>query len=265
MNRRLVLGTAAGLAGYLAWQAFRPQYDFRDKTVLISGGSRGLGLVMARQLARASARLGLIARDADELARAADELGHWDARVITTVGDLKERDDIRRWIGDARRDLGPIDVLINDAGIIGVGPVEEMRDEDFDAAMQTHFWATLHTTLEVIPEMKARGVGRIVNITSIGGKIAVPHMLPYTASKFAQVGLSEGLRAELARYGIVVITVCPGLMRTGSHMNAEFKGRHDEEYGWFALGNAIPGLSMNAERAARKSWQLVRAATPKSC
>jgi short-subunit dehydrogenase len=252
MNRNLLLLGAAGAAGYLTWRALKPRYDFRGKTVLITGGSRGLGLVLARQLARRGANLGIIARDQAELDRAADELRRSGARVSATAGDLKDRADIRRFVADARRALGPIDVLINNAGIIGVGPLEEMREEDFELAMRTHFWASLYTCMDVVPEMKARGHGRIVNVTSIGGKVAVPHMLPYTASKFAQVGLSEGLRAELAKDGIVVTTVVPGLMRTGSHVNAEFKGRHEEEYAWFASGTAVPGLSASAECAARR-------------
>jgi len=249
--RRLLLGAAAA-GGYLAWRALKPRYDFRNRTVLITGGSRGLGLILARQLAAAGARLGLIARDQDELDAAAFELRSHGTRVSVTAGDLKDRAAIRRFVGESRSALGPIDVLINDAGIICVGPLEETTEEDFEVAMRTHFWASLYTTLEVLPEMKARRQGRIVNITSIGGKIAVPHMLPYVASKFAAVGLSEGLRAELAKDGIVVTTVCPGLMRTGSHVNAEFKGRNDQEYAWFALGNAVPGLSMSADRAARQ-------------
>jgi short-subunit dehydrogenase len=216
-------------AGYLAWKVLRPRYDFRGRNVLITGGSRGLGLVMARQLAVRGARLGLMARDEVELFRAVKELKRRGATVSATVGDLKDRTDIRRFISESRGNLGPVDVLINNAGVIGVGPLETMTEADFDVALRTHFWATLYTTLEVIPEMKSRGAGRILNIASFGGKIAVPHMLPYTASKFAQVGLSNGLRAELARFGIVVTTVCPGLMRTGGHSNAEFKGQNEQE------------------------------------
>jgi NAD(P)-dependent dehydrogenase (short-subunit alcohol dehydrogenase family) len=250
--RNLLLAGAAGVGGYWLYQALKPRYDFKNRTALITGGSRGLGLVLARQLAARGARLGLMARDQDELDQAAFELRSHGTRVSVTAGDLKNREDVRRFVGEARAALGPIDVLINDAGIIGVGPLEVMTEEDFELAMRTHFWGALYTTLEVLPEMKTRRQGRIVNITSIGGKVAVPHLLPYCASKFAAVGLSEGLRGELSKYGITVTTVCPGLMRTGSHLNAEFKGRNDEEYAWFALGNAIPGLSMSAERAASK-------------
>jgi len=250
--RNLLMAGAAGVGGYMLWRALKPRYDFRDRTVLITGGSRGLGLVIARQLAAKGARLGLMARDQDELDQAAFELRSHGTRVSVTAGDLKDREDVRRFVGESRSALGPIDVLINDAGVIGVGPLDEMTEVDFDLAMRTHFWGALYTTLEVLPEMKTRGQGRIVNITSIGGKVSVPHLLPYCASKFAAVGLSEGLRGELSKFGITVTTVCPGLMRTGSHLNAEFKGRNDEEYAWFALGNAIPGLSMSADRAASK-------------
>ncbi|MCI0705341.1 MAG: SDR family oxidoreductase [Planctomycetia bacterium] len=251
MNRTLLLG-ALGVGGYLMYRALKPRYDFHNKHVVITGGSRGLGLVLARQLADAGARLSICSRDANELARAVGDLAARGARVVAIECDVTERDRVREFIAVARQRNGPLDVLVNNAGVIRVGPMEEMLEEDFEQALQTHFWAALYTILEVVPEMKARAAGRIVNISSIGGKIAVPHLLPYTASKFALVGLSEGLRVELARHGIVVTTVCPGLMRTGSHLNAEFKGRHEEEYAWFALGSAIPGFSMSAETAACK-------------
>jgi len=108
----------------------------------------------------------------------------------------------------------------------------------------------------VLPSMRRQGGGRIVNISSIGGRIAVPHLLPYSASKFALVGLSDGLRAELARDGILVTTVCPGLMRIGSPLNASFKGQRAKEYAWFAVGGSLPLVSIRAESAAR---QILRA------
>lgn len=101
--------------------------------------------------------------------------------------------------------------------------------------------------------MRARRRGRIVNITSIGGKVGMPHLLPYTCAKFATVGLSEGLRAELGREGIRVTTIVPGLMRTGSHLKAMFRGQHEQEFTWFSLGASLPLVSMGAERAARQS------------
>jgi short-subunit dehydrogenase len=122
--------------------------------------------------------------------------------------------------------------------------------------MQAHFWGPLNTIMAVLPAMRQKKAGRIVNISSIGGKISVPHLVPYSASKFALVGLSKGLRAELMKDGISVTTVCPGLMRTGSPRNAEFKGKHHYEYAWFSISDALPLLTVSAENAAR---QVVRA------
>ena len=136
--------------------------------------------------------------------------------------------------------------------MISVGPLEEQTLGDFEQLMAIMFWGTVYPTLEVLPAMRARRSGRIVNITSIGGKVSVPHLLPYSTAKFAAVGFSEGLRAELARDGIVVTTVAPGLMRTGSHLNALFKGQHRQEFGWFSLGASLPITSTSAEGAARR-------------
>ncbi|MBA2260336.1 MAG: SDR family NAD(P)-dependent oxidoreductase, partial [Acidobacteria bacterium] len=136
--------------------------------------------------------------------------------------------------------------------VIQVGPLEHMTLEDFENAMATHFWGPLYLMMALIPVMRRRGFGRIINIASIGGKVAVPHMAPYCASKFALVGLSDSVRSELDQYGIRVTTVCPGLMRTGSPINADMKGKHEAEYAWFAISDATPGLSTSAEHAARR-------------
>ena len=109
--------------------------------------------------------------------------------------------------------------MVNNAGMIQVGPLATTTKEDFVTALDVMFWGTLYPTLAVLPQMRARGRGHIVNITSIGDLVSVPHLLPYTCAKFAAVGLSEGLRAELGPVGIRVTTVVPGLMRTGSYFS----------------------------------------------
>jgi short-subunit dehydrogenase len=155
-------------------------------------------------------------------------------------------------LDQVRQRCGSIDVLVNNAGVIEVGPAETMSIADYQEAMATNFWGMLYPTLGVLPDMRARRSGRIVNITSIGGKLGIPHLLPYSASKFAAVGFSEGLRTEVSFDGIKVVTVCPGLMRTGSPRNAIFRGRHRSEYAWFSITDALPGLSISAEHAARR-------------
>jgi NAD(P)-dependent dehydrogenase (short-subunit alcohol dehydrogenase family) len=178
--------------------------------------------------------------------------------VLTVAADVGIRSDAERAVTQAAGRFGTVDVLINNAGIIQVGPFEHQRAEDYDAAMKTHFWGPLYTVLAALPHMRREGHGRIVNISSIGGRISVPHMLPYSASKFALAGFSEGLRTELARDHIVVTTVFPGLMRTGSPVNALFKGQRPQEYAWFAIADSLPLATIGVERAAHQILQACR-------
>jgi NAD(P)-dependent dehydrogenase (short-subunit alcohol dehydrogenase family) len=228
------------------------EYDFKNKTVLITGGSRGLGLVMAREFAREGARVAICARDERELERARIDLQKFGGEVMAVQCDVTNRLEVNDMVAAVNRRFGHVDVLVNNAGVIQVGPLEVMTNEDFELAMNAHFWAPLNTILAVLPSMRLRKAGRIVNITSIGGKVSVPHLVPYSASKFALVGLSKGLRAELAKDGITVTTICPGLMRTGSPRNADFKGQHRFEYAWFSISDALPLLTVSAENAARQ-------------
>ncbi len=234
------------------------RWDLRDRTVVVTGGSRGLGLLIARELVAEGARVAIGARDEDTLERARRDLTERGGRVVAVRCDVTDPASVERLVGETLSRLGPIDALVNCAGTVTVGPAREMRLDDFHRAMDTNFWGALHAILAVLPGMRARGAGRIVNITSIGGRISVPHLLPYSASKFALVGLSEGLRAELAAEGIQVSTICPGLMRTGSPRHAWFKGRHRAEYAWFSVADALPLVSMDADRAARQVVDALR-------
>jgi len=245
----LALGIATGIAA----ARFLPStYDIREKTVFISGGSRGLGLLLAREFARRGAKVAISARDADALARATDDLKQITRHVLSMESDITMREEADAALDQVRRKFGPIDVLVNNAGTICVGPLEVMTIDDFRDSLNTHFWGPYFASMAVLGEMQSRRQGRIVNISSIGGKICVPHLLPYCVGKFALTGFSEGLRSALLKDNIYVTTVCPGLMRTGSSRNALFKGNNEAEYAWFATSDALPGLSMNAERAARR-------------
>ena len=237
---------ARAIRQYARW------YDLHGKTVLITGGSRGLGLALGREFVSRGACVAICARDVEELERASSDLVRPSRPVLALPCDVSNMEEVGRMAEAVREHFGAIDVLVNNAGVIEVGPVETMTMADYEEALDINLRGPLHTMLAVIPEMRQRGEGRIVNITSIGGKIAVPHMTPYTTSKFALVGLSKAMRAELAKDGIVVTTVCPGLMRTGSPRNATFKGQHRSEYAWFSISDSLPLLTVSAERAARR-------------
>lgn len=252
-NNNGLLWAAAGVTAFLAARALYRninKYSFENRVVVITGASRGLGLVLARQLAEEGAKLAICARDADELETARRELTGMGADVMAITCDVTDRNQVQSMLSSIRERFSQIDVLINNAGVIQVGPMESMTIHEYEEAMKTHFWAPLYTMLSVIPHMKENKEGRIVNISSVGGKISLPHQIPYSASKFALVGLSEGMHAELKKDGIVVTTVCPGLTRTGSPRNVIIKGQHEKEYAWFKTADSLPFMTMSAEQTA---------------
>lgn len=256
-NAALALG---GLTAALRFLPTLSPYSFNQRHVLITGGSRGLGLALAYQLIKEGARVTLLARDAHELVEAAVRLRsiRSNAEVAPIVCDLSKKEEIILALNRAHTELGRIDAVINNAGAISFGPIETMELSDYRALLDVHLNAVIEITHELIPYFKKWGGGRIVNISSIGGKIPVPHMAPYCASKFALAGFSRSAAVELAEYGITITTVYPGLMRTGSPIQAVFKGDHEKEFAWFAAGDLIPGLSMSADRAARQILNAAR-------
>lgn len=245
----IAIGTTAAIRKY---RANRQRRRLAGEVALVTGGSRGLGFAVARELLAADCRVAICARDEHELRNAAAMLGRGEAELLTVVCDVSSRDAVQQMVQQIESWAGRIDILVNNAGEISVGPLENAEIEDFERAMAVMFWGVLYPSFAVLDGMKRRGHGRIANITSIGGKVSIPHLLPYCCAKFAAVGFSEGLGAEVARYGIRVTTIAPGLMRTGSHLQAKFKGNQQAEATWFSLAATTPGVSMSAERAARQ-------------
>ena len=250
-NLTVAAGIATGIAATLLLRQRTP-ISLRGRTAFVTGGSRGLGLLIAYELLRRGAKVAIAARDAGELARAENKLRADGGDVFTVEADLTMREEAEAAIRKVEQQFGPVDVLVNNAGTMSVGPIETMTIDDYRTSINTHFWGPYFTTMAVLPQMQRRQFGRIVNISSIGGKISVPHLVPYSVGKFALTAFSEGLRSELLKDKVYVTTVCPGLMRTGSPRNAFFKGNNEAEYAWFSISDALPGLSMNANRAARQ-------------
>lgn len=245
-------GVAAAAFVAAAVRRRRRRGELRGRVVLLLGGSRGLGLSLARELAAAGCRLVIAARNERELADARYELEARGAEVLIHRYDAGNPSDIDAAVAAARARFGAIDILVNMAGLIQVGPAESMTPDNFRDALAVNFWAPLHAMEAVIPEMRARHYGRIVNITSIGGALAVPHLVPYACAKAATIALSDGLGAELRKDGVRVTTVIPGLMRTGSYPDAFFKGDAARELGWFRWLSTHAVSAMSAERAARR-------------
>jgi len=226
--------------------------------VVVTGASSGLGLIVARMAAEQGAKLAIAARDADALDDAAGELHKAGATGVFAIPtDVSDRGQAEALIARAVEHFGRIDVLVNNAGTMIVGPHDTLTVEDYERVMATNFWGEVYPTLAAIPHMRRQGSGRIANVISVGGRVAIPHMLPYSASKFALTGFSEGLRPELVKDNIYLTAVYPGTIRTGAHPHVEVKGDHEAEYSWFALSDTIPGLATSAESCARWLWHAV--------
>ncbi|WPL48848.1 SDR family NAD(P)-dependent oxidoreductase [Sphingobacterium bambusae] len=228
----------------------RRKLSVEGKVVLITGGSRGLGFALAQELATRGALLALCGRSDEHLQLAKQALIERGAEVFVYPADVTDPQQVDILVQQVVGHYGRVDVLVNNAGAMLVGPHAAMDSEDYKKIMDNNCWSSLYCIQAVLPHFTAQSAGQVVNIASIGGKIAVPHMLPYSVSKFALLGLSQGLTAELAPAGIDVLTVVPSLMRTGSPLNIGVKGSHKLEYAWFKIADSLPFVSQSAARAA---------------
>lgn len=206
--------------------------------------------MVARELGRRGHRVVICARSEVEVDRAAAMLRREGYDVRAAVCDVSDADAVESLVEETETRWGPIEVLVCVAGIIQVGPLTALRRSHFEEAIATMLWGPVNTGLTVAERMRRRGRGRIGIVSSVGGLISAPHLLPYSTAKFGAIGFSRGLRNELAGTGVTVTTIAPGLMRTGSHVRAQFVGDHPREYSWFATAASLPLLSMNADRAA---------------
>ncbi|HYX35636.1 MAG TPA: SDR family oxidoreductase [Oligoflexus sp.] len=252
------LAFAGGYYTFRRVRSFFLTKNLQGKIVLITGGSKGLGMILARNFAREGARVAICARSVEELEKARSwihkEAG---ASILAVPCDVSHPDEVDLLVNHVSRVYGPIDILVNNAGTIAVAPLEATNVDDFKRAQDSMFWGMLYPTFAVLRSMRERKRGQIVNITSIGAIISVPHLIPYSSAKFAALGFSLGLYTELKPHGIKVTTILPGLMRTGSFINAEFKGLKEKEYKWFSVAASLPFLSLSAERAASKIMDAV--------
>jgi len=238
-----------------------PGHDDDRPVAVVLGGSRGLGLLIARELLTRGHRVVVAARDGDELERAAATLADW-GPVSTQRCDVRDRHEVGELVGRVEHTVGPIEVLVTVAGVIQAAPVESLVLHEFEDAMDTMAWGPIHAAMTVLPHMRRRGHGRIGTVTSIGGMVSPPHLLPYATAKFAAVGFSDGLAAALSGTGVTATTIVPGLMRTGGHEHARFGGDAPAEYAWFAPAASLPLVSVDADRAARRIVDAVLAGRP---
>lgn len=247
----------AGVATAVRARSSRPLGTWQGRVALITGGSRGLGLALARECGAQGTAVWLVARDSDELTEAVAQLRDEGVDAYAYAADITDAEQASQAVRAVVDHHGRLDILINDAGVITSMPFENAELSDFDESLRTHFWGPLYLIRAALPYLRQAGPAHIVNVSSIGGRVGVPHLSPYCAGKFALCGLSDTLRAELAPYDVWVTTASPGLMRTGSLRQVKVRGSHEAEARMFALVGGTRLTTISADGAARA---IIRAA-----
>ncbi|HEV7859186.1 MAG TPA: SDR family oxidoreductase [Pyrinomonadaceae bacterium] len=189
--------------------------NLNGKSAIVTGGTKGIGRAIAEALAREGASVCISARHDDDVERAVGEIGELgEGRVAGVVCDVRDYEEVRALVQHASEEFGGVDILINNAGVGLFGKVEELTPEDFRAVLETNLFGVFYCCHEAIPQMKKRGGGYIINISSLAGTNAHPQMAAYNASKFGLNGFSEALMQEVRHDGIKVSYIMPGSVNT---------------------------------------------------
>lgn len=197
-------------------------------TVLITGASQGIGKATALLFARKGYDLVLAARKVDRLDAAAGEVQALGRAALTVPTDVRDPEQVNTLVNKALEHYGAIDVLINNAGIYVSGPAEQFSLEDWHQVIDLNVWGYIHTIHGLLPHFLERGSGTIVNMSSIGGKVPAPYLVPYSTSKFAVTGLTQALHSELKPKGIHVCGIYPNLIKSSLMERAIFRGKDEQ-------------------------------------
>jgi len=187
---------------------------FRDRSVVVTGASSGVGHDVALAFAERGAQVGLLARRKNKLEELAKRIGGFGGRAMAVECDVTRRAEVQAAIEEVQNSFGGVDILVNCAGLLIPAKVEELHPEDLERMMAVNLYGAVHAIQAVLPEMKERRSGRIINIASLAGRRGLSPLGGYSASKFALVGLTESLRVELFNTGVWTSLVMPGVVDT---------------------------------------------------
>jgi NAD(P)-dependent dehydrogenase (short-subunit alcohol dehydrogenase family) len=185
-----------------------------SRVVFVTGAGRGVGRAIARRFARDGYAVALFGRSHGPVREAADELLARGAEALAVTGDVGSRDDVRNAVALTEQRLGPIDVLVNNAGIAESAPFASMDDELWDRTIATNLTGTYNCMRAIVPGMFARGYGRVINVASTAARVAFPYTAAYVASKHGVLGLTRAVALEAQKRGVTVNAICPGWIDT---------------------------------------------------
>lgn len=204
-------------------------FNLKDKTALVTGGSRGLGKAMARGFAEHGARVMICSRSEEELERAAAEIGEGlDAEIFYEVADMANRESVDQLAYRALEVFGTVDILVNNAGMNQPQPIDEIEDEKWDTQMEVNLTSIMRLTRALVPAMKEKQWGRVIHISSILGLGSKPARNAYSATKSALTGLAKASALDLGEHGITVNCICPGPFLTDMPMSLLSEAEKEE-------------------------------------
>ena len=215
--------------------------NFKDKVIVITGASSGIGEASAEEFAKRGANIVLVARRKDKLEKVEKSLTKYPVKILSVICDVSEKEQVKQMVEKVLETFPQIDVLINNAGFVIYGKVEELSIEDVESQMKTNYFGTIYCTKLFLPHFLKQNSGHIVNVASVGGSFGVPGIATYCATKFALLGFSEGLHHELHETNVGVTVVSPIMVRTNLFDHPSFKN----------FTKHATGISLSAETVAK--------------
>ena len=215
--------------------------NFKNKVVVITGASSGIGEAAAEQFAKKGANIVLVARRKDKLDEVERKLSKYSTKILVQVCDVSDKEQVKLMSEKVIETFSKIDVLVNNAGFVIYGKVEELSIEDIESQMKTNYFGTINCTKYFLPHFLKQNSGHMVNVASVGGSFGVPGIASYCATKYAMLGFSEGLHHELHGTNVGVTVVSPIMVRTNLFDHPSFKN-----FTKFATG-----ISLSADTVAK--------------
>ncbi len=215
--------------------------NFKNKVVVITGASSGIGEAAAEQFAKKGANIVLVARRKDKLEEVERKLSKYSTKILVQVCDVSDKEQVKLMSEKVIETFSKIDVLVNNAGFVIYGKVEELSIEDIESQMKTNYFGTINCTKYFLPHFLKQNSGHMVNVASVGGSFGVPGIASYCATKYAMLGFSEGLHHELHGTNVGVTVVSPIMVRTNLFDHPSFKN----------FTKYATGISLSADTVAK--------------